>query len=188
MPLLNIHAKVAQGKRHSLWCVLDTGAAGTSLMLSQPAAADLGFLPVPDVTAVNQETMARQPGCGDDAGEVAPSHCANGSVESEADVAVAHSNSSGNDEAAQAADELLNVRGVTCLRNPMQAAHVERLLLGQHSLGKQQVLFTADKAAMQTSVYGSSLACMGLLGNFRIVLDVRHRRVAFREEADGCDL
>jgi hypothetical protein len=184
LPLLAIHAKVAHGKKHTLWCVLDTGAAGTNLMLSQPAAVDLGFLQTPDVAAVDQGTMTRQAGCGDDEREVTPSHRSNGCDRGVADVA----RNSGNDQGAHAADALVNVRGVTSVRNPMQAAHVESLLVGQHTFGRQQVLFTADKAAMQTSVYGSSLACMGLLGNFRIVLDVRHRRVAFREEADGSDL
>ena len=52
--MVRVEAEVARGReRSSLWCVLDTGAVGASLMLSRPAAEQLGLLraSAPEATA-----------------------------------------------------------------------------------------------------------------------------------------
>lgn len=179
--MVAVEAEAARSRdRSTLWCVLDTGAVGASLMLSRPAAEQLGLLPStsPVATHATVATSTSAP-----AGERGSG--SGGSGEGRDAAAERTVVSGGRADRRAELGPGVNVRGIASPRNCMQVAQLGGVWLGRHSVGAQRVYFTQDHHTMQTSVYGSSLACMGLLARFRIVLDVRNRRVAFRKDSDA---
>jgi hypothetical protein len=168
MPLMHVEAQGAHGcGRSGLWCVLDTGAVGGSLILSYSAARELGLINARDSDhdAPAQSGQRAEPAAhaqrDNNAGS--PAHAPGSAVMSPP-------------------VERATVRGLALGRHSMEAATLPNVWLGRRELGPQRVYFTRDAAAMQTSAYGSSLAAMNLLRRVQILLDVRNRRVAFRDE------
>jgi hypothetical protein len=162
---MQVKVRPCLGKQQSMWLVLDTGASGCTVMLSRLAAQQLGLLcisrPYPEPedgtsrTSIEQSMHSmRAPGATGVLGSMRPPRKA------------------------------FAVRGLAQNGPVMYATSVESLAFGSEELLRPQVHYTHDAESFRLSMYSSGLACNGLFRQYRFLLDMPGRRIAFWS---GCE-
>ena len=150
------------GGAQKLWFVLDTGAVGSRLIMSRSAAHQLGLL-----------NFARPDATGGAAG---------GSRRAPDMVATRAPGATGAVGATKPSASAFAVRGLTTADSMLCTVRLEDVAMRGLSTGRVEVQYVDAAEGLHMSLYGHGLACMDLLSQRRILLDMRNRRVAFWEE------
>ena len=182
MPLVDVDIEVDKGRSCTIACVLDTGAAGASLMLSQPAATQLGLLPdrrLPEPPPAEAQAVVPRPRRhGGSRAWSLPGISLRGR----------QSAGAGSTRAAPSPPPpkgaaTVTVRTVGARQTQWRHHVVRNVTVGGRAFGQQRALYTADRAPLRASVYGGSLLGSSVLGKHTLVLDLRNHRFAIRDDS-----